>query len=76
MRTELVPSPETFTLVVSACTKNREVLLGEAIHGYALKLAPIDDILQACLLDLYIKCGESAAAVRLFEEAREKNFDL
>ncbi|CAA6662334.1 unnamed protein product [Spirodela intermedia] len=76
MRTELVPSPETFTLVVSACTKNREMLLGEAIHGYALKLAPIDDILQACLLDLYIKCGESVAAVRLFEEAREKNFDL
>ncbi|MQL75388.1 hypothetical protein Taro_007780, partial [Colocasia esculenta] len=76
MRAESVPSHETFTLVISACTKTREMLLGQMVHSHAVKSGQIDNVLQACLIDFYAKCGELEASVDLFEKVREKDATL
>ena len=68
VQTSLSPSLETLTLVLSSCTKNKELHTGKKIHCLAMKISQIDDTLEACILDLYIKCGEMSSASRLFRE--------
>ncbi|KAG9451412.1 hypothetical protein H6P81_011377 [Aristolochia fimbriata] len=69
MRVDIHPSRETLTLVISAFTKSAGILLGESLHGYALKSGLIDTILQTSLMAFYTTCGEIDSGY--FKEAME-----
>ncbi|KAJ6798281.1 pentatricopeptide repeat-containing protein-like [Iris pallida] len=73
MRAESIPTQETLTLVISASAKCGDLLQGRKVHGFALKTAQIDKVLEASLLDFYAKCGEVESAVLLFEQVRAEN---
>ncbi|KAK6945197.1 Pentatricopeptide repeat [Dillenia turbinata] len=73
MRGEVIPSIETLTLVISAFSKSRDLILGEGLHCYAIKTGYCDNILQSALLDLYANCGELVASFQLFREISYRN---
>ncbi|XP_038983738.1 pentatricopeptide repeat-containing protein At4g35130, chloroplastic-like [Phoenix dactylifera] len=72
MKTELIPSHETLTLVISAFAKCGDLHQGQKVHCYAVKCGQIDAVLEASLVDFYAKCGELALAIQLFEEIEVK----
>ncbi|XP_010929475.2 pentatricopeptide repeat-containing protein At4g35130, chloroplastic-like isoform X1 [Elaeis guineensis] len=73
MKTELIPSHETLTLVISAFAKCGDLHQGQKVQCYALKSGQIDVVLEASLVDFFAKCGELALAIQLFEEIEMKN---
>ncbi|KAG1364481.1 pentatricopeptide repeat-containing protein, chloroplastic-like [Cocos nucifera] len=72
MKTELIPSHETLTLVISAFAKCGDLHQGRKVQCYAVKSGKIDVVLEASLVDFYAKCGELALAIQLFEEIEVK----
>lgn len=72
MKTELIPSHETLTLVISAFAKCGDLRQGQKVQSYAMKSGQVDVVLEASLVDFYAKCGELALAIQLFEEIEVK----
>lgn len=64
------PQPDRVTLLcaISACSHLDELALGKSCHAYALRngLEGWDNISNA-LIDMYMKCGETGLACRVFD---------
>jgi pentatricopeptide repeat protein len=73
-REEGVPDKYTYPSLIKACSSAREVRLGRAIHGSALRNgAEGDAYVRTSLIDLYGKCREIVCARRVFDDMTEKN---
>ncbi|XP_010546123.1 PREDICTED: pentatricopeptide repeat-containing protein At4g33990-like [Tarenaya hassleriana] len=60
--------------VASAVAQLRSVVLAQGIHGSAMKHGFVSDwYLQAAMVDMYAKCGETGEARRIFDEMRLKD---
>ncbi|XP_015583544.1 pentatricopeptide repeat-containing protein At4g33990 [Ricinus communis] len=68
MRGEVALSSETLTLVISVFAKIGNLVEGEKLHSFSIKVGLCDDVLLASLLDFYAKCGELRNSVQLFGE--------
>ncbi|KAL5219176.1 hypothetical protein ABZP36_019860 [Zizania latifolia] len=66
----------TAVALLACCGKLKMALLGRSIHGVVMRRIDIADrglILSNALLDMYAKCGEMNTAMRVFNEAGEKD---
>ncbi|XP_042431899.1 pentatricopeptide repeat-containing protein At2g02750 [Zingiber officinale] len=65
----------TSLLQVSSSTSN--LLFGKEIHCHALRIGVgrKDDIFQTALIDMYMKCGYSLHACRVFNHVESKSMD-
>ncbi|XP_020595329.1 pentatricopeptide repeat-containing protein At5g39350-like [Phalaenopsis equestris] len=68
MITELYPSLETLTIIISALGKCRELRMGQQIHCYAVKHGQIDMVLQASFMNFYAQCADLASSFSLLQE--------
>ncbi|XP_022139839.1 pentatricopeptide repeat-containing protein DOT4, chloroplastic [Momordica charantia] len=65
----------TMVNVLVACANTGTLLLGKALHSYAIKAASSLDrevMFKNTLLDMYSKCGDLNSAIRVFEKMDEK----
>lgn len=71
------PNSVTMVCVIGACAKLKDLELGERICNYigdsGVKL---NALMVNALVDMYMKCGATEAAKRLFEECVDKNLVL
>ncbi|KAJ8770583.1 hypothetical protein K2173_018074 [Erythroxylum novogranatense] len=68
MRGQMLPSKETLTSIVSAFAKAGNLVEGEILHCFSMKVGLCDNILLTSLLDFYAKCGEMKSSSKLFGE--------
>ncbi|EXB63826.1 hypothetical protein L484_021099 [Morus notabilis] len=61
------PNSKSMTSMLSACSGLSALRSGKEIHGYATRMhAKIDTVMATALIDLYMKCGHSSWARRVF----------
>ncbi|KAL6185615.1 hypothetical protein ACLB2K_041745 [Fragaria x ananassa] len=71
------PNSVTMVCVISACAKLKEVGLSERVCDYIGESGMKSNILMVnSLVDMYMKCGDTGAAMRLFDECVDKNLVL
>ncbi|CAL4935879.1 unnamed protein product [Urochloa decumbens] len=66
----------TAVALLTCCGRLKDTLLGRSVHGVVIRRVDRGDwglILMNALLDMYAKCGEMDAAMRVFGEADEKD---
>ena len=66
----------TAVALLTCCGRPKNALLGRSVHGVVMRRMDPGDwrlILMNALLDMYAKCGEMDAAMRVFGEADEKD---
>ncbi|KAI3844270.1 hypothetical protein MKW92_001051 [Papaver armeniacum] len=65
----------TMVSVLPACAEMGNLLIGRALHGYAVKSHHFSKeiTLDNCLLDMYAKCGDLDSAVCVFEKMSKKS---
>ncbi|OEL26804.1 Pentatricopeptide repeat-containing protein [Dichanthelium oligosanthes] len=66
----------TAVALLSCCGRLKNALLGRSVHGVFIRRMDTEDwglILMNALLDMYAKCGEMNAAIRVFGGACEKD---
>ncbi|KAJ0053265.1 hypothetical protein Pint_00002 [Pistacia integerrima] len=72
----LRPDGMTLVIVLSACSKLGDLILGTKIHRYIhdnrLILNP-DVFVDNALVDMYLKCGNTCLACKVFDEMPVKN---
>ncbi|XP_068645031.1 pentatricopeptide repeat-containing protein At3g22690 [Aristolochia californica] len=71
------PNSVTMACVISACAKLRDLNLGEKLFAYISKMRiKLSPTLANSLVDMYMKCGATDKARRMFDECEEKNLVL
>lgn len=71
----LSPISQTITSVFSACGQLRDVILGQQIHGYVMKMGNYvenDAFVGSAVVDMYGKCGFGELARLVFDSIVEK----
>ena len=64
----------TMVSVVAGCSNTGMLLLGRALHGYAIKASFGKELtLNNCLLDMYSKSGNLNSAIQVFETMGERS---
>lgn len=64
----------TLISLLPACSEIKDLMLGVAIHGYAIKTGLIFDVsLVNALLSMYANCGDIESSVLLFENMPTRN---
>uniref|UniRef100_A0A0E0B4A7 Pentatricopeptide repeat-containing protein n=1 Tax=Oryza glumipatula TaxID=40148 RepID=A0A0E0B4A7_9ORYZ len=66
----------TAVSLLACCGRLKKAVLGRSVHGVIVRRIGIVDrglILSNDLLDMYAKCGEMNMAMRVFDEAGEKD---
>jgi pentatricopeptide repeat protein len=66
----------TAVALLTCCGRLKNAFLGRSVHGVVIRRMDPGDwglILMNALLDMYAKCGEMDAAMRVFGEAEEKD---
>ncbi|KAJ4703687.1 Pentatricopeptide repeat-containing protein [Melia azedarach] len=64
----------TMVTVLSGCANRGAPMLGRAVHAFAVKACFYKEItFDNTLLDMYSKCGDLHAAVRVFEKIENKS---
>lgn len=72
----MVPSLKCLTSLLSACSDIWVLKNGKEIHGHAIKAAAERDIfVSTSLIDMYMKCGLSLWARRIFDQFEPKPKD-
>ncbi|KAL5975663.1 hypothetical protein ACLOJK_019989 [Asimina triloba] len=70
-KANVAPTPVTLVLVLSACTKLKDLSLGKRVHQYIYdNRIEINLILGNALLDLYATCGDMDITLALFENMK------
>ncbi|PRQ41739.1 putative tetratricopeptide-like helical domain, DYW domain-containing protein [Rosa chinensis] len=68
------PNQVTMVSLISLCAEVGALDLGKWVHSYInQQRIEVDVILRTALVDMYAKCGEIDAALRLFSEARYRD---
>ncbi|KAK9278725.1 hypothetical protein L1049_028301 [Liquidambar formosana] len=71
---DLLPDVATLVTILPVCAAEREVELGMAVHGLAVKLYLIQELMvNNALIDMYSKCGFLSEAEILFDKNDNKN---
>lgn len=70
-------SLECMTSLLQVCSSTTNLLLGKEIHCHALRIGVghEDDVFQTALIDMYMKCGYSLHARRVFSHVESKSMD-
>ncbi|KAJ4838085.1 hypothetical protein Tsubulata_045451 [Turnera subulata] len=64
-----VPSMKTVTSLLRACASLSALQCGKEIHGHAIRTEiNTDDFLATALVNMYMKCGYSSSARRIFNQ--------
>ncbi|KAG2545971.1 pentatricopeptide repeat-containing protein At3g04750, mitochondrial-like [Panicum virgatum] len=66
----------TAVALLTCCGRLKNAILGRSVHGVVMRRMDPDDwglILMNALLDMYARCGEMDAAMRVFGEADAKD---
>ncbi|OVA13236.1 Pentatricopeptide repeat [Macleaya cordata] len=73
-RSGFCPNEFTLSSILSACAGCSSLLFGMQVHSSIIKSGqPVDVILSSSLVDMYAKCGDIDAAIRVFESIPSKN---
>lgn len=65
------------TSILSACASAGQLVFGQLIHSYAVKLGYRPDVHMSCaLIDMYAKCGNLDNARLVFHQTRDRNVVL
>ncbi|GMY17203.1 pentatricopeptide repeat-containing protein [Fagus crenata] len=68
------PNFVTIASILPACAGLKDLNLGRAVHGYALKRELCGNVhVDGSLIDMYAKCGRTDSAVKLFVKVDNKN---
>jgi pentatricopeptide repeat protein len=68
------PNGMTIASAISACASLKLLNQGMELHGHAVKIGSVNNVLSGnSLVDMYAKCGEIVAARRIFNEIPEKD---
>lgn len=71
------PNSVTMVCVISACAKLKDLALSERVCAYIEESGlKVNTLMVNALVDMYMKCGATDAARRLFDECVEKNLVL
>lgn len=71
------PNSVTMVCVISACAKLKDLELAKRIHAYIEESEmELNTHMVNALVDMYMKCGETGAAKRLYDECVDKNLVL
>ncbi|XP_022974456.1 pentatricopeptide repeat-containing protein At3g22690-like [Cucurbita maxima] len=71
------PNSVTMVCVISACSKLKDLELAMKIHAYIEESeVELNTHMVNALVDMYMKCGETAAARLLYNECVDKNLVL
>ncbi|CAN1187684.1 Pentatricopeptide repeat-containing protein At2g02750 [Linum perenne] len=63
-----VPSLKSVTSLLRACASLFDMIHGREIHGHAIRTdLHTDEFMATALMDLYMKCGKSSWARRIFD---------
>lgn len=70
----VLPTSVTFALVVSACSKLRDLNTGKEVHKH-LKECQIEPnlVLENALMDMYAACGEMSVSLEIFENMKTRD---
>ncbi|EAY91821.1 hypothetical protein OsI_13463 [Oryza sativa Indica Group] len=66
----------TAVALLACCGRLKKAVLGRSVHGVVVRRIGVADrglILSNALLDMYAKCGEMNTAMRVFDEAGERD---
>uniref|UniRef100_A0A0E0P150 Pentatricopeptide repeat-containing protein n=1 Tax=Oryza rufipogon TaxID=4529 RepID=A0A0E0P150_ORYRU len=66
----------TAVALLACCGRLKKAVLGRSVHGVVVRRISVADrglILSNALLDMYAKCGEMNTAMRVFDEAGERD---
>ncbi|KAL6993684.1 hypothetical protein U1Q18_011796 [Sarracenia purpurea var. burkii] len=75
MRCGKIPTQFTYSMVINACSRQKDHALGQVVHAQVMiSGTPTDLPLQNSLLDMYCSCGDTNAAFEVF--TRIDNPDL
>ncbi|KAF5182936.1 Pentatricopeptide repeat-containing protein [Thalictrum thalictroides] len=67
VRSGLMPTQFTYTMILNACSRLRDFISGQIIHGHVIKSDQTPDMpLQNALLDMYSSCGDTDTAFYVF----------
>jgi pentatricopeptide repeat protein len=68
------PNGMAIASAISACASLKLLNQGMELHGHAVKIGSVNNVLSGnSLVDMYAKCGEIVAARRIFNEIPEKD---
>ncbi|XP_062101711.1 pentatricopeptide repeat-containing protein At1g19720-like isoform X2 [Humulus lupulus] len=68
------PNSVTIASILPACAGLENLNLGEVFHGYALRHQLCGNIhVEGSLIDMYLKCGRTDNATKIFYKAENKN---
>ncbi|CAL8073932.1 unnamed protein product [Prunus armeniaca] len=71
------PNSVTMVCVISACAKLKDLELSERVCAYIGESGvKVNTLVVNALVDMYMKCGATDAAKRLFDECGDKNLVL
>ncbi|XP_050383745.1 pentatricopeptide repeat-containing protein At2g02980, chloroplastic-like [Argentina anserina] len=71
------PNQVTMVSLISLCAEVGALDLGKWVHSYInWQRIEVDVILRTALVDMYSKCGEIDVALRLFNEARNRDSQM
>ncbi|PKA65786.1 Pentatricopeptide repeat-containing protein [Apostasia shenzhenica] len=77
MMSELPPSSETLTLIISALSKFGALREGQQIHCHAVKSGQVDMILQTSFMNFYAKFSDLSSSFLLFQsEGMSRNSSI
>lgn len=70
------PSLKPITSALQACSEVPNLRSGKEIHGYALRTRRLyDDFVLTALVSMYMKCGDSLHARRVFDQIETRSAD-
>ncbi|KAM1065539.1 hypothetical protein ACFX2B_020837 [Malus domestica] len=71
-----VPSLKSITSLLPACADLSALQCGKEVHGHAVRTSISNDLfISTALIDMYMKCGQSTCARRIFDGFRIKPND-
>ncbi|KAB2629048.1 pentatricopeptide repeat-containing protein [Pyrus ussuriensis x Pyrus communis] len=71
------PNSVTIASILPSCAGLKDLNLGRAVHGFALKRQLCENVyVEGSLIDMYSKCGMNDYAERIFSKAESKSISM
>ncbi|KAF4348666.1 hypothetical protein F8388_026993 [Cannabis sativa] len=70
----VLPTSVTFSLVLSACSKLKDLDNGKQVHRYLKESGIVPNlVLENALMDMYAACGEMSTSLEIFESMKTRD---
>uniref|UniRef100_A0A803P063 DYW domain-containing protein n=1 Tax=Cannabis sativa TaxID=3483 RepID=A0A803P063_CANSA len=70
----VLPTSVTFSLVLSACSKLKDLDNGKQVHRYLKESGTVPNlVLENALMDMYAACGEMSISLEIFENMKTRD---